>query len=71
LNYRKGFPTGDAFPNGIPELVRKNRIDHLRAIPGDNGLRFDSAADSAPLKRLLSSFDDLLRRQQLKAGRCK
>lgn len=66
LNYRKSFPTCDAFPNGIPEAVRKNRIDHRRAISGDNGIHFELAADSEPLKQLLSSFDDLFRKQGLK-----
>jgi hypothetical protein len=66
LNYRKSFPTCDAFPNGIPEAVRKNRIDHRRMISGDNGIHFEPAADTEPLKQLLSSFDDLFRKQGLK-----
>jgi len=71
LNYRKGFPTCDAFPNGIPEVVRKNRIDLRRVISGDNGIHFELAADTEPLKQLLSSFEDLFRKQGLKTRTAK
>ena len=66
FDYRKSFPTCDAFPNGIPEAVRKNRIDHRRTISGDNGIHFELAADTEPLRQFLSSFDDLFRKQGLK-----
>jgi hypothetical protein len=62
LTYRKRYPTCDAFPNGIPEAVRKNRIDHRKAIAGDNGIRFDLVADTEPMKELLASFDSLFQR---------
>jgi hypothetical protein len=71
LDYRKRFPTCDAFPNGIPEAVRKNHLDHRRPISGDNGIHFDPAADTAPLQQLLSSFDDLFRKQGLKTRTAK
>lgn len=66
LAYRKSFPTCDAFPHGIPEPVRKNRIDHRKAVSGDNGLRFELAADTEPMRQLLSSFDELFKKQSLK-----
>lgn len=66
LNYRKSFPACDAFPNGIPEAVRKNGIEHRRTISGDNGIHFELAADTEPLRQLLSSFDYLFRKQDLK-----
>ena len=66
LRYRRSFPTCDAFPNGIPEPVRKNRLDHRRAIPGDSGIRFELAAETDSLRKLLSSFEDLFRDRSLK-----
>ena len=63
LIYRRSFPTCDAFPNGIPEAVRKNKIDHRKAIAGDNGIRFELAVDTEPMKQLLSSFDSLFQKQ--------
>jgi hypothetical protein len=63
LTYRKSFPTCDAFPNGIPEAVRKNKMDHRKAIAGDNGIRFELAVDTEPMKQLLSSFDLLFQKQ--------
>jgi hypothetical protein len=65
-NYRKGFPTCAPFPNLIPEAVRENPIDHRRALSGDNGIRFELSADTAPLRQVLSSLDDLFRKQDLK-----
>jgi len=70
-NYRKGFPTCAPFPNRIPEAVRENPIDHRRALSGDNGIRFELSADTAPLRQGLSSLDDLFRRQDLKTERAK
>jgi len=63
LTYRKSFPTCDAFPNGIPEAVRKNKMDHRKPIAGDSGIRFELAADTEPMKQLLSSFDSLFQKQ--------
>ena len=63
LTYRKSFPTCDAFPNGIPEAVRKNKMDHRKAIAGDNGIRFELAADTEPMKQLLTSFDLLFQKK--------
>ena len=70
-NYRKGFPTCAPFPNRIPEAVRENPIDHRRALSGANGIRFELSADTAPLRQVLSSLDDLFRRQDLKTERVK
>jgi hypothetical protein len=63
LTYRKSFPTCDAFPNGIPEAVRKNKMDHRQAIAGDNGVRFELAADTEPMRQLLTSFDLLFQKR--------
>jgi hypothetical protein len=71
LNYRRRFPTGDTFPNGIPEPVRKNRIDHRRPLSGDNRIHFEPTANTEPLRQILSSFEDLFRKQGLKTGTAK
>ena len=63
LRYRKSFPTCDAFASGIPEAVRKNKMDHRKATAGDDGIRFELAVDTEPKKQLLSSFDALFRKQ--------
>jgi hypothetical protein len=65
LTFRRSFPTCDAFPNGIPEAIRKNRIDHRKALAGDNGVRFELAFDSEASRKLLDSFDSLF--EELKA----
>jgi len=64
LTFRRSFPTCDAFPNGIPEAVRKNRIDHRKALAGDNGIRFELAEDSEASRQLLDSFDSLFEKQK-------
>jgi len=70
-NYRKSFPTCDPFPSCLPGAVRKNPINRRRALSGDNGIRFELAADTAPLKQLFSSVDDLFRKQDLRTGAAK
>jgi hypothetical protein len=69
LNYRKSLPTCDAFPNGVPEAVRKNPLDHRREIPGDNGIRFELAAETDSLRQLFSAFGDLFKDRSLKSNR--
>jgi hypothetical protein len=64
LTFRKSFPTCDAFPNGIPEAVRKNRIDHRKALAGDNGIRFELAEDFEASRQVLDSFDSLFEKQK-------
>jgi hypothetical protein len=64
LTFRRSFPTCDAFPNGIPEAVRKNRIDHRKALAGDNGIRFELAEDSEASRQVLDSFDSLFEKQK-------
>jgi hypothetical protein len=65
LTFRKSFPTCDAFPNGLPEAVRKNRIDHRKALAGDNGIRFELANESEASRQLLDSFDSLFEKQKV------
>ena len=69
--YRKSFPICNAFPDGIPEGVRKNRIDYRRALPGDNDIHFGLAADTGPLKQLLFSFDEFFRKRTLRTRAAK
>jgi len=66
LNYHKSFPACGAFPNGIPEAVRKNGIENRRTISGDNEIHFELAADTEPLRQILSSFNNFFRKQGLK-----
>ena len=65
LTFRNSFPTCDAFPNGIPEAVRKNRIDHRKALAGDNGIRFELANEFETSRQLLDSFDSLFEKQKV------
>lgn len=65
--YRKSFPTCDAFPHGIPEAIRKNRMDHRKAIAGDNGIRFELATDTESMRQLLKSFELLFQERGEKA----
>ena len=41
------YPTCDAFPDGIPEIVRRGASDHKEALEGDGGLRFLPYTDPA------------------------
>lgn len=38
--------TCDAFPNGIPDEILWNEVSHIKAYPGDNGLRFEQEEGS-------------------------
>ena len=49
--YRKpvkedGVRRCEAFPEGIPEDLFKNRADHRNPFPGDNGIRFEAKIPS-------------------------
>jgi hypothetical protein len=42
-------PTCAAFPDGIPDRVYANEVDHRDPIPGDHGVQFVAAeGDSFP-----------------------
>lgn len=69
LNYRKNFPTCDAFPNGVLEVFRKNRLGHRREIPDDKGIRFELSAETDSLRGPLSAFDELFEDRSLKSQR--
>lgn len=38
---RRGQWTCDAFPEGIPEPIRLQRVLHTASYPGDHGLQFE------------------------------
>jgi hypothetical protein len=38
-------------------------MDHRQAIGGDNGIRFELAADTEPMRQLLTSFDLLFQKR--------
>ena len=42
-----GASVCEAFPGGIPDLVRFGEVDHRLPVPGDGGLRF-VALDELP-----------------------
>ncbi len=36
-------PTCDAFPDGIPDEILFNLVDHRKPYPGDHGIRYEPA----------------------------
>lgn len=43
-----GGPTCAAFPDGIPDLVFRNMLDHRQPIAGDRGIRWESNGEPYP-----------------------
>lgn len=41
-NWKKGTLTCKAFPDGIPQGILINAIDHTKHIKGDNGIKFEA-----------------------------
>lgn len=37
-----------AFPDGIPDLVYANGVDHRQPVEGDHGVRWESNGDEFP-----------------------
>lgn len=35
-------PRCEAFPNGIPEPILLNQVDHRQQVPGDHGIQFSA-----------------------------
>lgn len=38
--------TCEAFPDGIPEAILRNQVDHRRPVEGDRGITFESREDA-------------------------
>ncbi|NUP98746.1 MAG: hypothetical protein HUU35_02700 [Armatimonadetes bacterium] len=61
-----GYPlqaTCDAFPNGIPHQILRNRWDHRQRVPGDCGIGFELAAGASgeDVTLLLDFYAELAR----------
>lgn len=38
--------TCKAFPNGIPDVIWTNEVEHTKPYEGDNGIRFEKIEDN-------------------------
>jgi hypothetical protein len=43
-----GIATCEAFPDGIPDDVLENRLDHRQPVSGDHGIRWKSNGAAFP-----------------------
>lgn len=55
------YPVCAAFPGWIPDAIQMNKVDHRQPFEGDQGIRFEPAADVplealAPLYRALDAI---------------
>jgi hypothetical protein len=41
LSSERGKLKCPAFPNGIPERILQNKVDHREPVDGDNGIQFE------------------------------
>jgi hypothetical protein len=46
-HFHQGAPalTCAAYPDGIPEAILTNQVDHRQPVEGDHGIRFEAVAD--------------------------
>lgn len=42
-----------AFPDGIPDAIIENRLDHRQPIDGDNGIQFEQGEGLEPLNDIV------------------
>lgn len=50
-----------AYPDGIPDAIVENRVDHRKPYAGDHGIRFELAEDVASPETAMERIDFLLR----------
>lgn len=42
-----------AFPDGIPDAIIENRVDHRQPIEGDHGIQFEQGEGLEPLNEIV------------------
>jgi hypothetical protein len=56
-HFKDGF-TCDAFPDGIPDEILFQFVDHRKPVVGDNGIRFESNG-KPPVEQILQTYDEM------------